>query len=56
MPGIWELIIVLAIVLVLFGAGKLKNISSDLGDALRNFKEASKPKRGNKEKIVKKKK
>ena len=35
MPGIWELLIVLGIVLVLFGAGRLKSIGSDLGAAVK---------------------
>ena len=39
MPGIWELLIVLGIVLVLFGAGRLKSIGSDLGAAVKNFKD-----------------
>lgn len=39
MPGIWELVIVLGIVLVLFGAGRLKNIGADLGAAVKNFKD-----------------
>lgn len=42
MPGIWELLIVLAIVLVIFGGGKIKNIASDLGAAMKNFKDGAK--------------
>ena len=33
-----ELLIILAIALVVFGAGKLKSIGSDLGAAVRGFK------------------
>lgn len=40
--GIWELLIVLAIVLILFGAKKLRNIGSDLGGAIRSFKQSMK--------------
>jgi len=36
--GIRELLIILAIALLVFGAGKLKNIGSDLGAAVRGFK------------------
>jgi sec-independent protein translocase protein TatA len=36
--GIKELLIILAIALLVFGAGKLKNIGSDLGAAVRGFK------------------
>lgn len=39
--GPWELIIILVIVLVVFGAGKLPKIGSSLGAALKNFKGAS---------------
>jgi sec-independent protein translocase protein TatA len=58
MPGPWELLIVLAIVLIIFGAGKLKNIASDLGVAMKNFKEGAKPesKKLSKPKNIRKKK
>ena len=36
--GPTELIIILAIVLVLFGAKKLRNVGGDLGGAIKNFK------------------
>jgi len=38
--SIWQLLIILAIVLVLFGAKRLKNIGSDLGGAIKGFKKA----------------
>ena len=38
--GFRELLIILAIALVLFGAKKLKNIGSDLGGAVRGLKKA----------------
>jgi sec-independent protein translocase protein TatA len=40
--SIWQLLIVLAIVILLFGTKKLKGIGSDLGDALKGFKKALK--------------
>ncbi len=40
--GPLELFIILAIVLVLFGAKKLRNIGGDLGGAIKNFKTAMK--------------
>ena len=40
--SIWQLLIVLAIVLVLFGAKRLRNIGSDLGSAVKGFKSAVK--------------
>ena len=39
--GPWELGIVLVIVLVIFGAGKVPQIGSSLGQAIKNFKKAA---------------
>lgn len=36
--SIWHLIILLVVVVVIFGTGKLRNIGSDLGGAMRDFK------------------
>ena len=38
--GIWELIIILVIILLLFGTKKLRNVGGDLGAAMKNFKKA----------------
>jgi sec-independent protein translocase protein TatA len=38
--SIWQLLIILAIVLVLFGAKRLRNIGSDLGGAIKGFKQS----------------
>jgi len=40
--SIWQLLIILAIVLVLFGAKRLRNVGSDLGGAIKGFKKAMK--------------
>ncbi len=40
--GWLELVIILVIVLVIFGAGKLPEIGSGLGKGIRNFKRATK--------------
>jgi sec-independent protein translocase protein TatA len=40
--SIWHWLVVLAIVLVIFGAKKLRNVGSDLGAAIRNFKTSMK--------------
>lgn len=45
--GVTELLIILAIVLVLFGAKKLRNIGGDLGGAIKNFKSAMKEEENN---------
>ena len=38
--SIWQLVIVLVIVLLLFGTKKLRNLGSDLGGAVKGFKGA----------------
>jgi sec-independent protein translocase protein TatA len=38
----WELVIILAIVLIIFGAGKLPNVMGELGKGLRNFRKGIK--------------
>ena len=40
--GIWQLLIILLIVVMLFGTKKLRNLGSDLGGALIGFKTAMK--------------
>ena len=40
MPGPTELIIILIILLVVFGTKRLKNMGSDLGSAIKGFKNA----------------
>ena len=40
--SIWHWLIVLAVVLVIFGTKKLRNVGSDLGGAVRGFKEGMK--------------
>ena len=44
--GIWQLLIVLVIVLLLFGTKKLRNMGGDLGSAIKGFKKAVKEKTG----------
>tara|TARA_R110002124_G_scaffold144908_6_gene310066 strand:+ start:629 stop:862 length:234 start_codon:yes stop_codon:yes gene_type:complete len=40
--GIWQIILVLVLVLVLFGAGKLPRVMGDLGKGMHNFKDGLK--------------
>jgi sec-independent protein translocase protein TatA len=40
--GTQELIIILVLVLIVFGAGKLPQVGSALGKGMRNFKEGMK--------------
>jgi len=39
--GMPELIVILVIILIIFGVGKLPEIGGGMGKAIRNFKEAS---------------
>lgn len=39
-PSIWQLIIVLVIIILIFGTKKLRNMGSDLGGAMKSFKSA----------------
>lgn len=41
--GAVELIVILVIVLVVFGAGRLSRIGGELGSAIKGFREAVKP-------------
>lgn len=41
MPGLPELLVILLIVLVVFGASKLPQIGHGLGSAIKNFKRAA---------------
>ena len=38
--SIWQLLIILLIVVVLFGTKKLRNIGGDLGGAIKNFRQS----------------
>jgi len=41
-PGMGELFIILIMVLIIFGAGKLPQIGDALGKGIKNFKKATK--------------
>jgi sec-independent protein translocase protein TatA len=38
MLSIWKILLVLAIILIFFGAGKLPKVMEDLGRGIRSFK------------------
>ncbi len=40
--SIWSLLLILAIVVLLFGTKKLRNVGGDLGGAIRSFKKSIK--------------
>ena len=53
--GMPELIIILVIILIVFGAGKLPEIGAGMGKAIRNFKGAtSEPEKKETEKLEEK--
>jgi sec-independent protein translocase protein TatA len=44
--SIWQLLIILAIVLLLFGTKRLRNLGGDLGNTIKGFKKAMKDDKG----------
>lgn len=38
--SIWQLLIIFAIIVLIFGTKKLRNLGGDLGDAVKGFKKA----------------
>ncbi len=49
--GMPELIIILVIIVIIFGAGKLPEIGSGIGKGIKNFKDATKKEEDNAKKI-----
>lgn len=47
MIGFKELLIIGVIIILIFGTSKLKNVGSDLGAAIKNFKKSMKDGEGN---------
>ena len=41
-PGVWQLLLVLIIILILFGPGKLTTVIKDLGKGLRGLRSSLK--------------
>lgn len=46
--GTMELVIILVIILVIFGAGKLPSVGKSLGEGIRSFKDGMREKDGEK--------
>jgi len=42
-PGWTELVVILVIVMIIFGVGKLPDVGKGLGKGIREFKDAYKP-------------
>lgn len=57
--GIWQILLIVVLVLLLFGAGKLPNVMGDLAKGVKNFKKGldddddGKPTKSSKKKIDK---
>ena len=52
MPGPFELVIILAIVILIFGGKRLKNLGSDLGGAIKGFKSSVKDSEAEEEETI----
>ncbi|MGF1525193.1 MAG: twin-arginine translocase TatA/TatE family subunit [Candidatus Competibacterales bacterium] len=39
-PSIWQLLLVALIIVLIFGAGRLRNLGGDLGAAIKGFRKA----------------
>lgn len=50
--SIWQLLIILLIVLLLFGAKKLRSLGTDLGGAVKGFRDAVDESKGKDEQAV----
>lgn len=42
--GIWKLLLLLTVIFVVFGAGKLPNVMGDIGKGIRNLRQGLKGK------------
>ena len=40
--SVWQLLIILAIIVLIFGSKRLKNLGSDLGNSIKGFRKAIK--------------
>jgi sec-independent protein translocase protein TatA len=40
--SVWSLLLILAIIILIFGTKKLRNVGTDLGGAIKSFKKAVK--------------
>lgn len=49
--GHWEIILILVIILILFGAGKLPKVAGDIARGIKSFKEGLKDESNVKKKI-----
>jgi sec-independent protein translocase protein TatA len=45
--GVWELVIILVIVILIFGANRLPELGKGIGKSIKNFKDATREGAGN---------
>ena len=50
--GHWEILLILVIILILFGAGKLPKVAGDIAKGLKSFREGLKNDENDKKKIT----
>jgi sec-independent protein translocase protein TatA len=55
MGRVWELVLILAIILIFFGAGKLPQIMKDVGKSIKGLKDGMKEDKKKDSKILKEK-
>lgn len=49
-PGLTELLIILLVIVLLFGPGRIGKIAGELGNSIRSFRDGLKPKEESEEK------
>jgi sec-independent protein translocase protein TatA len=49
--GIWQIVLILAIVLILFGAGKIPRVMGDVAKGIKSFKSGMKEEENNEEEV-----
>jgi len=54
-PGIWQILIVVVLILLVFGAGRLPRIMEDVAKGITSFKKGMKDDSGEPEKVEEKK-
>ena len=51
-PSIWQLLLVLVVVFVIFGAGKLPKVMGDIGKGVKNMRDGLKGENDEEEKSI----
>jgi sec-independent protein translocase protein TatA len=51
-PSLWQILIVVLVIFVLFGAGRLPRIMGDLAEGMKAFKKGMKDEEGEKKNVI----